>query len=195
MSCRELIESLRRAGDDKVRNLWEEAEAEAGRIRVEVADRIARLRADSESVQSAKAGAAIAVAVSEANNRVRARKLSAEKVLSSRLFIAAVASLQRLRDDGYPALFETLARELPLLRWRLVSVHPADIELAKRHFPGAEITADEKITGGMDATAEGGLIRVVNTFEKRLERTWADMLPLLIKDVYQEVSDGIPAKS
>jgi V/A-type H+-transporting ATPase subunit E len=47
----------------------------------------------------------------------------------------------------------------------------------------------------VDATAEGGAIRVVNTLEKRLERAWREMLPLLIKDVYQEVSDGTPAGS
>ncbi len=67
-------------------------------------------------------------------------------------------------------------------------MNPADIGLAKRHFPGAEIVPDETISGGMDATAEDGAIRVMNTFEKRLERAWREMLPLLIKDVYQEVS-------
>ena len=52
----------------------------------------------------------------------------------------------------------------------------------------------ETITGGMDAAMEDGTIRVINTFEKRLELAWADLLPLLISDVYQEVSDGASQK-
>jgi len=29
----------------------------------------------------------------------------------------------------------------------------------------------------------------VNTFEKRLERAWTEMLPEIIKDVYRELSE------
>jgi V/A-type H+/Na+-transporting ATPase subunit E len=193
MSCRELIESLRRAGDEKVRSLWQDAEAEAGRVRIEIAGRVERLRAEYSRSLSTRAAAAMAAAVSEAHARSRQARLTAETTLSGALFNAAVGSLPRLRDDGYGRVFEQMAQELPSLAWQSVRVNPADIGLAKKHFPAAELVPDETISGGMDATAEGGAVRVVNTLEKRLERAWRDMLPLLIKDVYQEVSDGTPA--
>jgi V/A-type H+-transporting ATPase subunit E len=195
MSCRELIESLRKAGDEKVRNLWQEVEAEAGRIRVEISGRVERLRAENSRSLSARAAAAMADAVNEAHSRSRLARLTAENTLSGALFNAAAGSLPQLRGDGYGRVFEQMAQELPALAWQSVKVNPADIGLAKKHFPGAEIVQDDSISGGVDATAEGGAIRVVNTLEKRLERAWREMLPLLIKDVYQEVSDGTPAGS
>jgi vacuolar-type H+-ATPase subunit E/Vma4 len=130
----------------------------------------------------------------EAGSRVRAIKLAAEKTLSERLFAIARASLTQLRHDGYPASFEKLARELPSLPWKLVRVHPADIDLARKHLSNAEIVPMETITGGLDAAMADGTIRVINTFDKRLELAWADLLPLLISDVYQEVSDGASQK-
>jgi vacuolar-type H+-ATPase subunit E/Vma4 len=75
-----------------------------------------------------------------------------------------------------------------------VRVHPADIDLARKHLSDAEIVPVETITGGMDAAMEDETVRVINTFEKRLELAWADLLPLLISDVYQEVSDGAAQK-
>ncbi len=195
MSSRELIESLRRAGDEKVCALWREAEAEAGTIRAEIENRIGRMKADRGRVLAVSVDAVLTAAMSEAKSRARLSRLNAEKTLSERLFSAASFALRRLRDDRYPALFEKLALELPFLDWQVVQVNPGDVGFAKKYFPKAEIVPDDKITGGMDATAEGGAIRVINTFEKRLERSWMDLLPELIKDVYQEVSSGAPSAS
>jgi V/A-type H+-transporting ATPase subunit E len=135
----------------------------------------------------------MAAAVNEAHSRARLARLTAENTLSGALFNAAAGSLPRLRDDRYGRVFEQIVQELPALAWQNVRVNPADIGLAKKHFPDAEIIQDASISGGVDATAEGGAIRVVNTLEKRLERAWREMLPLLIKNVYQEVSDGTSA--
>ena len=67
-------------------------------------------------------------------------------------------------------------------------VNPEDIELAKAYFPDSEIIPDGNISGGLDVLTGDGRIRVINTFEKRLERAWADMLPELIRDIYKEIS-------
>jgi vacuolar-type H+-ATPase subunit E/Vma4 len=132
--------------------------------------------------------------LAEEGGRARSIRLGAEKTLSDRFFSVARASLAQLRLTGYPEIFEKLARELPPLPWKIVRVHPADKELARAFFPDAEIAPVETITGGLDAATADGAIRVVNTFEKRIERAWADLLPLLIKDVYQEASDGASQK-
>ncbi|HEX9021645.1 MAG TPA: V-type ATP synthase subunit E [Nitrospirota bacterium] len=195
MSGKELIESLRKTGDKKILILRQEAEAEAGKLRAEVAARIERMRADNARVRSARVNAVLSAGVSEANNRARHAKLLADKALAERLFAVAGSSLRQLRNEGYLRAFEKLARELPSLRWQVVRVNPLDVDFAKRYFPAAEVLPDEHISGGMDASAEKGAVRVINTFEKRLERAWPDLLPRLIEDAYREARNGLPAES
>lgn len=195
MSGRELIESLRKAGDEKARMLRHEAEAAAEAIRTELAARLARMRADRDQDRDLAADAALSERVSEANAQARRATLIAEQALADRLFAAAVSSLRRLRDNGYPRVFEALARELPSLAWNTVRVNPGDLDIARRTFPDAEIVPDETISGGLDASAEDGSVRVINTFEKRLERAWPDLLPMAIRDVYGELRDGPPDRS
>jgi V/A-type H+-transporting ATPase subunit E len=190
MSGRALVESLRRAADEKVRVLWEEAEAEKSRLRSAFEERIRRMRADNSLVLAARAEDLLSEALSEAKRRERLLRFTAEKALSDRLYSLASSALKGLRDDQYTSLFEKLALELPPLDWRTVRVNPADVGLAKKRFPGAEIMPDERVAGGMDVAAESGAIRAINTLGKRLERSWPEMLPVLIKDVYQEVSRG-----
>jgi vacuolar-type H+-ATPase subunit E/Vma4 len=194
MGARELIESLRRASEESIRLHRKEAEQEAEAMQVSLVKRIAELRKHYADELAAVEQEESRRARAETGSRVRAIKLAAEKTLSDRLFSIARASLTQLRRDGYPASFEKLERELPSLPWKLVRVHPADIDLARKHLSDAEIVPMETITGGMDAEMEDGTIRVINTFEKRLELVWADLLPLLISDVYQEVSDGAAQK-
>jgi vacuolar-type H+-ATPase subunit E/Vma4 len=195
MSCKELIESLRKAADERVLLMRQEAEREAAAAKADVARRLGRLRDDVKGKQAAARREANAQALSTANNRAREIRLMAEEELSIRLKSAAALSLPTLRKDGYESAFGNMARELPALAWHTVRVNPGDAALAGKYFPGAEIVPDRNITGGMDVSTKDGSIRVINTFEKRLERAWSDMLPLLIKDVYQEVSDGTPAAS
>jgi V/A-type H+-transporting ATPase subunit E len=191
MGCKELIESLRRAADERIKLIWKEAEGEADKIRAEVSHRLDQLRENSSRTESLAATAAQVAAVSEANNRSRTNLLTAEKALSDRLFSVALSSLHRLRNSGYQEAFGEMARELPPLAWKTVRVNPADVGLAKSIFTGAEIIPDKTIAGGVDAMTDGGKIRVINTFEKRLERAWVDMLPGLLKETY----DAIEKKS
>ncbi len=190
MSSRELIESLRRSGDEKIRLLRQEAEQEAGALRAAASAKIEELRKQYADKLSAAAGEETIRALAEAGNKARTLRLAAEKVLSDRLLSVSRASLQQLRDAAYPAIFEKMVLELPSLAWNLVRVHPADVNLARKYFPEAEIVPVETISGGVDATVRDGTIRVVNTLEKRLERAWNELLPPMVKDAYREVSDG-----
>jgi V/A-type H+-transporting ATPase subunit E len=187
MGCKELIESLRRAADERIKQVWQEAEREAGRVKAEIAHKLGQLRENCARTESLAATAAQVAAVSEANNRSRTNLLTAEKALSDRLFSVALSSLHRLRNSGYQEAFGKMARELPPLAWKTVRVNPEDVGLAKSIFTGAEIIPDKTIAGGVDAMTDGGKIRVINTFEKRLERAWVDMLPGLLKETYDVI--------
>jgi vacuolar-type H+-ATPase subunit E/Vma4 len=195
MGSRELIESLRRASEESIRLFRQDAEREAEVMQDSLSKKIAELRRHYDDELVAAGNEEARRGIAEAGIRVRAIKLDAEKTISDRLFLIARESLAPLRNDGYQAIFEKLARELPALSWKLVRVHPADVDLARKYLPDAEIVPVETITGGLDASNAEGTIRVINTFEKRLELAWADMLPLLISDIYQEISDGAPQKT
>jgi len=82
-------------------------------------------------------------------------------------------------------VFSRLAAELPPIAWETLRVNPADAEVATRLFPRARIVPDSAICGGMEALAEEGRIRVINTLEKRLERVWPELLPALIEETEQ----------
>jgi vacuolar-type H+-ATPase subunit E/Vma4 len=195
MSCKELIDSLKKAADERVLLMRQEAEREAGAAKADVARRLEQRRDEAKKKEAAAQRDAITQALSAASNRAREIRLSAEKELSARLEAAAASSLPALRKAGYETAFGKMARELPVLAWHTVRVNPGDVALAGKYFPGAEIVPDRNITGGMDASTKDGSIRVINTFEKRLERAWSEMLPLLIKDVYGEGPDGTPGES
>ncbi len=190
MSSRELIESLRRSGDEKIRLLRQEAEQEAEAARKAATARLGEERKRYADRLSAATGEETIRALAEAGNKARTLRLAAEKVLSERLLSAARAAVHQLRGPMYPALFEKMVLELPSLAWNLVRVNPADVSLAKKYFPDAEIVPVETISGGVDVTIRDGTIRVINTLEKRLDRAWNELLPLMVRDAYREISDG-----
>jgi V/A-type H+-transporting ATPase subunit E len=70
---------------------------------------------------------------------------------------------------------------------RASRVNPADTDIAKRSFPEADIIADQNITGGMTVLLGNGEVQVSNTFEKRLEKAWEEIAPLIIKDIYRNI--------
>jgi len=189
MGCNELIESLRKASEGRVCAIWTDAEEEARKIWADVSHEIGRMREEYAGTLSGPAHVEVSTILMEAHKKARMIGLSAEDVISKRLFSLAMTLLLRLRNEGYEDLFGRLARELPPLRWQTLKVNPDDVDLARKYFPDAEIFPDGNIAGGFRATAEAERIRVVNTFEKRLERAWADLLPVLMGDVYHEISD------
>jgi V/A-type H+-transporting ATPase subunit E len=182
MGCKELIASLKAAGDERLKSLRAEAEQEAAKVRAESARRIDALRDEHARKHAVEAERQADALLAGANAAVRAIGLKAERGLAERLYGAAQSSLHTLRNEGYPGVFAGFARELPGLAWRTVQVNPADAALARGQFPDAEVQVDPGIAGGLVVETEDGRVRVVNTFEKRLERLWEEMLPAIMKD-------------
>ncbi len=185
MGYLELIGALRAECEEKVRKIWEEAEAEAEKIRAESSRRMAKVKADYERDLSGAVKGEREALLSEAWNAARTKRLVAEGELSARLYGAAKKSLRLLRDGRYEAVFRSLAAELPLANWHELRVAAEDKEIAKGCFPGCEIFEDKGISGGFTAVAKDGGLCVVNTFEKRLERAWSEMLPKIMEDLYE----------
>lgn len=189
-----MIESLRQAGEENLRVVEREAEQETAALQAATAQKIADLRKQYAERLTVVIGEELRRARAEASNRARKLRLDAEKTLADSLFSIARFSLHQLRDERYPVVFEKLVRELPDLPWKIVRVHAADVDLARKYFPGADIAPVSHISGGVDVAMADGTIRVINTFEKRLERMWNDLLPQMVNDVYREVADGAAPK-
>lgn len=189
MGYKELIDALRKEGEEKVCKVWKEAEAEAQKIREESLKRIGEMRDEYNSIHSSIIKDRAESILSEAENTARTIRLQAEKRLSDRIYNLAVKSLYILRDDKYRDVFDALVKELPHYKWKVIRVNPEDKGIAKKCFQDSEILPDINIIGGVDVMENDIGIRIINTFEKRLERVWTEMLPELIKEIHCKFSN------
>lgn len=183
MGCQELIDALRKECEERIRKIWQEAEAEAERMRTEYLKRIENTKEEYGLNRSSALQFQTDAILSESKNMARLTMLSAEKTLSERLYRLAVDFLPRLRDARHEDVFAALVKELPPCEWGRVKVNPEDKRIAQTYFPESEIIPDSTITGGLEVTEKNGSIRVISTFEKRLESAWTEMLPELMNDV------------
>jgi V/A-type H+-transporting ATPase subunit E len=184
----ELIESLYKECANKIQHLWKEIEIEAEKIRAEKSGRLDQMRAEYSVTLRKEVKSQEEKVLAKAGIEVRKIKLLAERALSDRLYPLALSLLHKLKNERYNIEFESLVKELPAVQWEEVRINPEDGKIAKAHFVDSRITPDNSITGGIEVRRKEGRIRINNTFEKRLERAWEDLLPLLIKDIYNEVS-------
>jgi V/A-type H+-transporting ATPase subunit E len=187
MGYRELTTELRREAEEKIGEYRQRAEDEALRAREEALVEMERMRNESARKQASAVEETVRGILSDAERKVLEMRLAGMRDLSGRLYDVAVSLLTGLREYRYEELFAALFRELPDFAWRTVKVNPADLEMARRQFPEAEITADAGICGGMEVFSEEGRVCIANTLEKRLERGWPELLPDLIAAAYREI--------
>ena len=182
MGCKELIESLRAAASERVDAVWTEASAEADNARAACAQKIGQAKEEAGRFMAARVASIRSQALLGSRGKERGLRLAADRKLADLLYAIAASRLRLVREREYDALFQALVQELPRFTWTRVKVHPDDVERAKTCFPNAEIDAREEISGGLEVTSDDGLVTVVNTCEKRLERAWESMLPEMIKE-------------
>lgn len=188
MGYRELIDALRTEGDEKVSAIWLAAEDEVRRIREEAIETIEKTREEYNSIHSSLIKEKMEDILSEAANREKTIRGSAEKGMSEHLHGIAVKSLRHLRNEGYGNIFDTLVQELPPQKWKSIRISPEDGKIARKYFPDSDVLTDDQISGGLEVTGIDGMIRIVNTFEKRLERAWMELIPELIKEIHCKFS-------
>ena len=188
MGSEELLAALRSEAEEKTRIMRQEAAAEAARLKGEAAAGLARLREQFQQEQARTIAAQESAILAEAERTARRARLAAAEKLAEKLYELARKLLPHLREKDYPGIFSLLAAELPPIGWETLRVNPTDAEIAADLFPRARIVPDTAICGGMEALAEEGRIRIINTLEKRLERVWPELLPALIEETEQCVN-------
>ena len=188
MGSEHLLTALRKEGEKKVAVIRQEAAAEADRLKAETVARLARLGEKLFQEQARSIAVEEGAILAEGERTARRIWLATVENLAERLFNLAQGLLPSLRGKDYPEIFSLLVAELSPIEWETVQVNPDDAEIAAHHFPSARIVPDTSITGGMAVMAEGGRIEIINTLEKRLERGWPELLPVLIKEAEQCVN-------
>ncbi len=190
MSREQLLESLRRKGDQRVHDIWQRMEQEAARLKAEADQQLATRHRELENAQGQWSQDLSRPILLAAERKARQIAVEAKRLLVEKLFEAALEALAELRDERTADVFSTLVDELPTIDWYQVMVNPQDRSLAEKHFAQAEIIEDPQIVGGLEAVAAQGGIRVNNTLEKRLIRGWPDIFPGLLQDLLNEGDKG-----
>ncbi|MBU1405915.1 MAG: hypothetical protein KKE83_03510 [Proteobacteria bacterium] len=181
-----LFEHLRAQGEEKVRAVWEQAEAEVQRHTAEAETALAeerrRCRLEGEHALQ-ELGRRL---MREAEEQAWLLRAKAETALAGRLYDLARAELPWLRTHCGDTLLPALAAELPQGDWGLVRVSENEIAQARALFPTALVEGDPRLAGGLVAQSADGKISVFNTLEKRLERAWPRLLPEFFRSLHQE---------
>lgn len=193
MGSRELIDSLWKSAREKAAMIHAEAEGSAKQYEEELIRKTEKLRADHERQVSVVTASRAAALFAETKRLILNERLMAEKKIADRLLDIARDLLPSLRSHDREAVFRSLLREIPDLGWGMVRVHPDDTGLALRHFPGAVITGDTAITGGIHLSTKDMTKEVINTFEKRLERMWDTLLPDMMQEAIRRTVYAEPA--
>lgn len=191
MSLDQLINRLKEKQRHRIEELRQKAAAEAEAARQQCDTMIAALHQDHMRRLEQAVGQESESLLAGVRCQCRKESLEAEGRLTNRLQLLAVRLLASLRQGDYPAVFSSLAAEIPDRHWDCITVNPEDTDLAAQHFPESKIQKESDICGGLIAESTDSRITVCNTFEKRLEKCWPQLLPVLLKEVHSlYVADG-----
>ncbi len=177
----ELLETLRAQGEARSLAIWRKAEVEVARLQGEKDQTIDQMRRETAAGFESRAAEQARPILLQAEREARGIRCAARRELAERLYRLACENLDRLRDEGYPGLFAALAKELPAQHWSRIQVAPADGDLARSHFPEAEVEIISQLSGGLKGIDQSGRLQVDNSLDKRLERAWPRILPELLQ--------------
>jgi len=183
MGYRELIEALRREGEERRAALCLETEAEAARLEAECAAELEAIGRRQAQLRQTLGRREAGLVLAEARRQADQLRLEAENRLAGRCSDLARSLLPEMGSAGGSELFGRLAAELFAAQWQTVRVRPGDAAEARRLFPQAVVESDAALAGGLQAAAGEGRVLIDNTLEKRLERGWPELLPALRRAV------------
>ena len=193
MGLDELLHTLRTNEQKQIEDIWQQARAEAESVHKDVTDAVARITQEHKDQLTAACQKSVNAILAESEKKTREKKLSVYQDLNETLYQTAVKLLPELRLLDYENIFTELVNELPDMKWEKIIVNPSDIILSARFFVEDVIVTDDSVGGGLIAICAKGKIVVNNTFEKRLERKWAYLLPELIQDLKKRYDKFRPA--
>ena len=189
MGLDELLGSLKKNRQKQIDAIWQEANSEAESLWKQVDEAIADITKNHAEQLASACQRSMRSIFSETEIKTRKKKLFAYQAMEQALRNVAYRQLPALRGKDYDAIFAQLVSELPERDWEKVIVNPADLDLAKAFFSADIIVSDPAVSGGLVAITEEGKITVDNSFEKRLERKWHQILPAIITKIEKKYGE------
>lgn len=192
MGRSDLMESLRKRGEEQLAAIEGESEKHREQMRLEQTRILDEERSQYLQAQHRRVSVLCEGILQQSRREAAMLRLKGQDELAQRLQGIARRLLPRLRQRDYEQAFQGLCKEIPAGTWSRIHVHPLDVSLARQAFAESEILGDESITGGLIAKGPQGRVRILNTLDKRLELAWETLLPLLVEDIWKrEDGDGM----
>lgn len=186
MGYKELIEAIREDGERQIERIRVDTQEKVNEIMKETESRIKDMDRAYEIRLNAEVEKMRGLILRDAERRASRMRLKAQEQLSEKLLNTAMSLLKNLRDKDYRGVFDALSQEIPDSKWVTVIVNPEDIGLARSQFPDSRVIEDPSITGGIVAINSDGNV-ITNTFEKRLERLWPEILHEIMKTILKDL--------
>lgn len=184
MNVEKLKQALLKQAKEQIEKYYSDADKEVEKFRVDKICELEQFKAEYNKKMEKELEKKRTEILADANKKARKMLVLAEDEFAKKVYALALAELASLRDDTYCDCFERLVRELPEYHWEEVTVNHQDVSLAAKFFPDVRINVSNRITGGFEVSAKSGTITVNNTFEKRLERAFSNIIVELLKEVY-----------
>ena len=192
MNYTQLVEGLKSEEAKKIESIRISAEREMQKRRKIFEEDILGFENNlRESFESKKAELKSDL-MSSALKKKREIFLRNEEELKGRIFQLIEKSIGKsieINPAERMSVFIKLAEELPEEQWEKVYISPEDSEYAKERFPGVSIIIDESIAAGLRVSCWNGAFEVDNTLKKRVERAYERTLPLILKQIYEEIGE------
>ena len=189
MSVSALIDSLKRNNQKQIEKIWQESAANAKACKEKSDGAICALETEYEKKLAEVTAREMQQMKVQTRERKRRRILQTEQNLASRARLIAQQMLGSIRNQNYSAVFQKLVSELPGKDWETMRVNPADVELAGSCLDPAIVIPDNDIYGGLLVSKDSEAIVIDNTFEKRLVRIWADLLPDITAEICRDTEE------
>lgn len=181
MGYQELIDALIKEGEEKIRSIWQKANEESEKILLEKDKKILQIKESYERLKESLCEEKREKIMLESKKEARRIKLEVEKKFLEKIYNLSLSMLYHLRED---CKFSVFKKEIPEYKWDIVEVNNVDQTIAKELFPDSEILIDNSISAGLRVKTKDEKLHIDNTLEKRLERAWNQIIPELVKEIY-----------
>lgn len=184
----ELLAALQLKAAAEKQAIWQRAEQQAAEAEAEAVGEQRRLELQRRDRQQQELQELQRALDSRIDKRLQRARLQTEQLLAGRLQLLAGELLTALPPEVRQRGWKVLVEELPARSWQTIRVHPDDFDRARQQFPDSRIESDAALGGGLVAIAADEALQVDNSFERRRQRLWPQLLGSLIERF--EAEDG-----
>jgi len=186
----ELIAALQQKAADEKQAIWQQAEQDVAAAEREAADERQRLeRQRLEKIRQQEQALMLQLNRRVAR-RLQAARLRMQQRLAGRLETLARQLLADVPPDARRRAWVILADELPQRRWQRMRVHPDDAAAARSRYPDCCVEEDAALGGGLVAIEADEALQIDNSFERRRQRLWPQLLGRLLARLDNEAEGG-----